>query len=72
MLSQPPGVDKGEHDNKAVTLIPEVLFVKTTITTPSAIRSQVLMAQEQAYKEMEELCDTQGVRRLPEGYIKDN
>ena len=37
MLSQPPRVDKGEHDNEAVTLILERLFVKTTITTPSAI-----------------------------------
>ena len=44
MLSQPPRVDKGEHDNKAVTLIPERLFVKTTIATPSAIQSQVLAA----------------------------
>ena len=37
MLSWPPGVDKGEHDNEAVTLIPENLFIKTIIATPSAI-----------------------------------
>src|SRR5580692_10403107 len=72
MLSRPPGADKGEHDNEAVTLIPEALFVKTAITTPSAIRSQVLTAQEQAHNEMEDWCDTQGARKLPEGYVKDN
>ena len=37
MLSQPPRVDKGKHNNEAVTLIPERLFIKTTIATPSAI-----------------------------------
>ena len=42
MLLQPPMVDKGEHDNEAVTLIPENLFVKTTITTSSTVQSQVL------------------------------
>ena len=72
MLSQLPGVDKGEHDNKVVTLIPEKLFVKTTITTLSAIQSKVLTTQEQLQIEMEEWCDTQGVRKLPEGYVKDN
>ena len=45
MLSQLPGVNKGEHNNEAVTLIPEELFVKTTITTPSMILSQVQAAQ---------------------------
>src|SRR5580692_5741910 len=72
MLSRPPGVDKGEHNNEAVTLIPEALFVKTAIATPSAIRSQVLTAQEQAHNEMEDWCNMQGVRKLPEGYVKDN
>ena len=72
MLSQPPGVNKGEHDNEAVTLIPERLFVKTMITTPSTIQSKVLMVQETAQTKMEEWCDTQGARKLPEGYIKDN
>ena len=72
MLLQPPRVDKGEHDNEAVTLIPEQLFIKTTITTPSTIQSQVLIAQEKAQAKMEEWCNTQGVRKLPEGYVKDN
>ena len=36
MLSWPPRVDKGEHDNEVVTLIPERLFINT-IATPSAI-----------------------------------
>ena len=72
MLSQPPGVDKGEHDNEAVTLIPEELFIKTTIVTPSTIQSQLLVAQETAQTEMEEWCDTQGARKLPKGYVKDN
>ena len=72
MLSWPPRVDKGKHDNEAVTLIPERLFVKTTIATPSMIQSQVLVAQETAQMEMEEWCNTQGARKLPEGYIKDN
>ena len=36
------------------------------------IQSQVLVAQETAQTEMEEWCNTQGVRKLPEGYIKDN
>ena len=72
MLSQLPRVDKGEHDNEAVTLILERLFIKTTIATPSAIQSQVFTAQEMARTEMEEWCDTQGARKLPEGYIKDN
>ena len=71
MLSWPPGVDKGKHYNEVVTLILERLFVNT-ITTPSAIQSQVLMAQEKAWTEMEEWCDTQGARKLPEGYVKDN
>ena len=72
MLSQPPGVDKGEHNNEAVTLIPEKLFVKTMIMTPSVIQSQVLTAQEMVQLEMEEWCNTQGARKLPEGYVKDN
>ena len=72
MLSQLPRVDKGEHDNEAVTLIPEKLFIKTTIATSSTIQSQVLTVQEKAQTEMEEWCDTQGVRKLPEGYVKDN
>src|SRR5580692_626838 len=72
MLSQPPSVDKGEHDNEAVTLIPKKLSIKTTITKPNAVQSQVLMAQVTACTEMEEWCNTQGVRRLPEGYVKDN
>ena len=72
MLSWPPRVDKGEHDNEAVTLIPEELFIKTTITTPSMIQRQVLTTQETAQTEMEEWCNTQGVRKLPEGYVKDN
>ena len=59
MLSQLPRVDKGEHNNEPVTLIPERLFTNTTITTPSTIQSQ-------------EWCNTQGVRKLPEGYVKDN
>ena len=69
MLSRLPGVDKGEHNNEAVTLILEKLFVKTTIATPSTIQSQVLTAQEKAQTEMEEWCNTQGVRKLPEGCI---
>ena len=72
MLSWPPGVDKGEHDNEVVTLILEELFVRTTITTPSAIQSQVLIVQKKAQIEMEEWCNTQGVRKLPKGYVKDN
>ena len=72
MLSWPPSIDKGEHDNEVVTLIPESLFIKTTITTSSAIQSQVLTAQETAWVEMEEWCNTQGARKLPEGYVKDN
>ena len=72
MLSWLPGVNKGKHDNEAVTLIPERLFVNTTIATPNAIQSQVLTAQEAAQTEMEEWCDTQGTRKLPEGYVKDN
>ena len=71
MLSQPPGVNKGKHNNEAVTLIPGRLFVKA-ITTPSVIQSQVLAMQEKAQMEMEEWCDTQGARKLPEGYVKDN
>ena len=72
MLSQLPGVDKGECNNEAVTLIPEKLFIKTTIATPSTIQSQVLTVQEKAGTKMEEWCNTQGVRKLPEGYVKDN
>ena len=72
MLSWLPGVDKGEHDNEAVTLIPEELFIKTIIATPSTIQSQVLATQEKAWTEMEEWCDMQGVRKLPKGYVKDN
>ena len=58
MLSWLPRVDKGKHDNEAVTLIPERLFVKTTIATPSTIQSQVLAVQEMAQAEMEEWCNT--------------
>ena len=48
MLSWLPEVDKGGHDNEAVTLIPERLFIKTIIATSSAILSQVQAAQETA------------------------
>ena len=46
MLLQLPGVNKGKHNNEAVTLIPEELFIRTTITTPSTILSQVQATQE--------------------------
>ena len=36
------------------------------------IQSQVLAVQEKAWTEMEEWCNTQGARKLPEGYVKDN
>ena len=42
------------------------------IATPSTIQSKVLMVQEMAQTKMEGWCNTQGARKLPEGYIKDN
>ena len=70
MLSRPPGVDQGKQDNTDIVLLPPRMFIATTTTQDDMLKSKVKEAQQKQKGEMELWCDTQGVRKLPEGYAK--
>ena len=71
MLSRPPGVDQGKQDNTDIVLLPPRMFIATTTTQDDMLKSKVKEAQQKQKGEMELWCDTQGVRKLPEGYAKE-
>ena len=71
MLSRPPGVDQGKQDNADIVLLPPSMFVATANTQDNMLKERVKKAQQDHKVEMELWCDTQGVRKLPEGYTKE-
>src|SRR5580692_6159390 len=46
------------------------MFISTTTSETSTLKEKVLQAQNTQHSEMEHWCDTQEVRKLPEGYMK--
>ena len=71
MLSIPPGVDQGKQDNTDIVLLPPSMFVATSIIQDDMLQAKVKAAQQKQKGEMELWCNTQGVRKLPEGYAKE-
>ena len=71
MLSRPPGVDQGKQDNTDIVLLPPSLFIATAVVQDNMLRAKVKEAQQKQTAEMELWCDTQGARKLPEGYTKE-
>ena len=71
MLSRPPGVDQGKQDNMDIILLPPSMFVATSVIQDDLLLAKVKAAQQKQKGEVESWCDTQGVRKLPEGYTKE-
>ena len=71
MLSRPPGVDQGKQDNVDIVLLPSSMFITTANAQDKVLKEKVKKAQQEHTAEMELWCDTQGVRKLPEGYAKE-
>src|SRR5580692_3801331 len=46
------------------------MFISTTTSETSTLKEKVLQAQSTQQSEMEHWCDTQEVRKLPEGYMQ--
>ena len=67
MLSRPPGADHGKEDNTDIVLLPPSMFIAATNTKNNAFKQRVKDAQQKQTAEMELWCNTQGVRKLPEG-----
>ena len=53
-----------------IVLLPPSLFIATAAVQDDILRAKVKEAQQKQTAEMELWCDTQGVRKLPEGYAK--
>ena len=71
MLSRPPGADQGKQDNTDIILLPPSMFVAIMIAQDDMLKAKVKEAQWKQTAKMELWCDTQGVRKLPEGYAKE-
>ena len=71
MLSRLPGADHGKEDNTNIVLLPLSMFITATNARDDALKQRVKDAQLKQMTEMELWCNTQGVRKLPEGYAKD-
>ena len=71
MLSRPPGADHGKDDNTNIVLLPPSMFIATTHAKDNALKQRVKDTQKKQMAKMELWCNTQGVRKLPEGYAKD-
>ena len=71
MLSRLPGVDQGKQDNTDIVLLPPSMFITTSIIQDDMLQAKVKAAQQKQKGEMELWCNTQGVRKLPEGYAKE-
>ena len=71
MLSRPSEADHGKDDNTKIVLLPPSMFIATTNARDDTLKQRVKDAQQKQTTKMELWCDTQGVRKLPEGYAKD-
>ena len=71
MLSRPPGVDQGKQDNTNIVLLPPSMFIATANAQDNMLKEKVKEIQQKQKAEMELWCNTQGVRKLPEGYAKE-
>ena len=71
MLSRPPGADQGKQDNVDIVLLPPSLFITTARAQDDMLKTKVKEVQSKQREEMEFWCNTQGVRKLPEGYTKE-
>ena len=71
MLSRPPGADQGKQDNADIVLLPPSMFIATSVVQDDLLWAKVKAAQQKQKGEMEDWCDTQGVRKLPGGYAKE-
>ena len=71
MLSRPPGADQGKEDNMDIILLPPSLFIAMANTQDDMLKAKVKEVQQKQKAEMELWCDTQGVPKLPEGYVKE-
>ena len=71
MLSRPPGADWGKDNNTNIVLFPPSMFIAATNARDNALKQIVKDSQLKQTAEMELWCNTQGVRKLLEGYTKD-
>ena len=71
MLPRPPRVDQGKQDNTDIVLLPPSMFVTTANVQDDMLKEKVKKMQWKHRAKMELWCDTQGVRKLPEGYAKE-
>ena len=71
MLSRPSRVDQGKQDNTNIILLPPSMFVATANTQDDMLKEKVKEMQQKHRAKMELWCNTQGVRKLPEGYTKE-
>ena len=71
MLSRPPGVGQEKQDNTDIVLLPPSMFVATANAQDNMLKEKVKKMQQKHRAEMELWCNTQGVRKLPEGYAKE-
>src|SRR5580692_5980858 len=69
MLSRLPGVDQGLEDNADIVLLPSSMFISTMTSETLTLKEKLLQALATQQAEMEHWCDTQGVRKLPEGHM---
>ena len=70
MLSRPPGANHRKEDNTDIVLLPSLMFVAAINTEDDALKQRVKKVQQECRAEMELWCDTQGVKKLPEGYAQ--
>ena len=71
MLSRLPRVDQGKQDNTDIVLLPPSMFVMMANAQDDMLKEKVIEMQQKHRAEMELWCDTQGFRKLPEGYAKE-
>ena len=71
MLSRPPGADQGKQDNNDIVLLPPSMFVTMAKAQDDMLKEGVKGMQQKHRAEMGLWCNTQGVRKLPEGYAKE-
>ena len=70
MLSRPPGADHGKEDNTDVVLLPPSMFIAAISTENDTLKQKVKKAQQECKAEMELWCNTQGIKKLQEGYAQ--
>ena len=70
MLSRLPGADHRKEDNTDIVLLPPLMFVTAINTEDDTLKQRVKEAQQEQRAEMKLWCNTQGVKKLPEGYAQ--